>query len=81
MNERRARRLLPKLAKVGQVEGGRATIYWLRDTTQQDRYGHFDCQAYYERQEKRNARGLARDKARKAHTEANKPPEKVLQTA
>jgi hypothetical protein len=73
MTKWRAQRLLPKLTKVGRVEDRKATIYFLRDTTETDR-STFDCQAYYERQKKHDARSLRRNEARKAQKEANKPP-------
>jgi hypothetical protein len=78
-------RLKKKLvsARLGRVvEGDKVRVTSLRDTTETNRNeSRFDNQAHRKRQDKRNARGQARDKARKAHTEANKPPAKVLQIA
>jgi hypothetical protein len=69
MSMRRAQRLLAKLARVGIVEDRQVTIYLLRSTTETDR-STFDCQVFYSRQDRRNDRGLRREKAQKQSTEA-----------
>ena len=76
---RRAQRLKKKLVstKLGRVVEGdkvRLTLLWAITEVNHSACGYFGCQAYYARQENRNARGLRRDEARKARQEANKPP-------
>ena len=82
MTKWRAQRLLPKLTKVGRVEDRKATIYWLRETTETNRsHSIFDNQAHRDRQDKRNVRSLRRNEARKDQPSRGPELEEIIHKA